>query len=162
MLQPLAEGALARRWTDAMAFPRLGADAALVATPRGWGGVSARRVRRRSPEVPPDLNTWVERKSRIAESLAKRALRMTRAQNRGARFRRELGLHGLVDAGTAANRPGLQVRVIWPFRALSSLLMALTRRPLPVENASPTPRDRDPHLTRPPLTDLSVASHAGR
>ena len=67
------------------------------------------------------MNTWVERKSRIAESFAKRVLRMTRAQNRGARFRRELGLHGLVDAGTAANRPNLEAWVS-PFRALSSLL----------------------------------------
>ena len=160
-MQPLAEGPLARCWTDAMAFLRLGADAAFVATPRGWGGVRARRVRRRPPEVPPDLNTWVERKSRIAESFAKRVLRMTKAQNRGARFRRELGLHGQTDAGTATNRPNLEA---WasPFRALSSPIMALTRPPLPAGSAPRPRRDRDPHLTRPPMTDLAVADRAGR
>ena len=121
MMRLLLDGPLPLRLTDAMAFLRLGADVALVATPRGWGGVIARRIRRRPPEVPPDLNTWVKRKSRIAEDSAKRVLRMTRAQNGGARFRRELGLHGHADYGAAANRPNLEA---WAslFRALSSLL----------------------------------------
>ena len=80
---------------------------------------------------------------------------MTVAQNRGAQARRELGLHGQVDAETAANRPGLQVRV-WPFRALASLLMASTRPPLPAGNATRNHRARERHLTWPPLADLSL------
>ena len=81
---------------------------------------------------------------------------MTRAQNRGAQVGRELGLHSQADAETAANRPGLEVWA-WPFRALSSLLMALTPPPLPAVSAPRTaagPGER--HLTRPPLTDLSL------
>ena len=34
---------------------------------------------------------------------------MTRAQNREAQVTPELGLHSLVDAGTAVNRPNLEV-----------------------------------------------------
>ena len=81
---------------------------------------------------------------------------MTRAQNRGSQVGRELGLHSQVDAETAANRPGLQVRA-WPFRALSSLLMALTRPPLPAAGSAPrSRRATECHLTRPPLTDFSL------
>ena len=80
---------------------------------------------------------------------------MTRAQNRGAQVRRKLGLHSQADAETAANRPGLEVWA-WPFRALSSLLMALTRSPLPAGSAPRNRRARERHLTRPPLTDLSL------
>ena len=45
---------------------------------------------------------------------------MTRAQNRGAQVRRDLGPHGQVDAETAANRPGLEVWA-WPFRVLQEM-----------------------------------------
>ena len=45
---------------------------------------------------------------------------MTRAQDRAARVRHELGLHGQVDAETVANRPGLEVWA-WPFRVLREM-----------------------------------------
>ena len=45
---------------------------------------------------------------------------MTRAQDRAARVRHELGLHGQVDAETVANRPGLEVWA-WPFRVLQEM-----------------------------------------
>ena len=45
---------------------------------------------------------------------------MTRAQDRAARVRPELGLHGQVDAETVANRPGLEVWA-WPFRVLQEM-----------------------------------------
>ena len=80
---------------------------------------------------------------------------MTRAQNRGAQVRRELDLHGQVDAETAANRPCLEVWA-WPFRVLSSLLVASTRPPLPAGNATRNHRTRERHLTWPPLADLSL------
>ena len=81
---------------------------------------------------------------------------MTRAQNRGAQVRRELGLHSQADAETAATRPGLEVWA-WRFRALSSLLMALTRPPLPAAGSAPrSRRATECHLTRPPLTDFSL------
>ena len=38
----------AHRW---MAFLSQGADAAFAATLKGWGGIKARRIRRRPPEV---------------------------------------------------------------------------------------------------------------
>ena len=44
MLRLLLYGALARRWTDAMAFLRLRADVAFVATLQGWGGIRAGQV----------------------------------------------------------------------------------------------------------------------
>ena len=80
---------------------------------------------------------------------------MTRAQNRGAQVRRKLGLHSQADAETAANRPGLEVWA-WPFRALSSLLMALTPPPLPAVRPPTAAGPGERHLTRPPLTDLSL------
>ena len=80
---------------------------------------------------------------------------MTRAQNRGAQLRRALGPHSQADAETAAHGPGLQVRA-WPFRELASLLMALTRPPLPAGSALRGRRAGERHLTRPPLTDLSL------
>ena len=80
---------------------------------------------------------------------------MTRAQNRGAQVRRELGLHGQVDAETVAIRPGLAVRGVAVPRA-SSLLMASTRPPLPAVSATRNRRVRERHLTWPPLADLSL------
>lgn len=45
---------------------------------------------------------------------------MTRAQERGAQLRRELGLQGRVDAEAVANRLGLEVWS-WPFRVLQEM-----------------------------------------
>ena len=51
MSVPLIEGPFTRRSTDATAFLRQRADAAFVATLKGWGGIRAGRVRQRPTKV---------------------------------------------------------------------------------------------------------------
>ena len=80
---------------------------------------------------------------------------MTRAQNREAQVTRELGLHSLVDAGTAVNRPNLEVWA-WRIRALASLPIALARPSLSAGSALRSRRARERRPTPPPLTDLSL------
>ena len=108
MLAPIMKGhwlgARQMRW-----FLRQRADAAFVATLRGWGGIGAGHVRQWPPGVRRTEHE-VETEEPDRRTIVKRALGMTRAQNRGAQVRRELRLHAQPDAETAANRPGLEVR----------------------------------------------------
>ena len=131
MLEPLFEGPLSWRLTDAMAFLRR--RAAFVATPRGWGGIRARRSRQRPPEVHRAGGVGETEKPCRGTS-CKESARYDQGTEQRSRVQARTGP---VRPGGRRDRgqpPGLPVWA-WPFRVLSSLPMALTRPHVPALSA---------------------------